>query len=108
MITDPEYDPEADADPPEVTGPNPLSVAIGGADGFPVIPITLNGDPYVPDALFDEGLQVLAEDTLGTGPETSALSIADFNVFRTEMVNIVRILDGKIREMLAVAAPQCP
>ena len=106
MIAAPEYDPAAD--PPPETSPNPLSQAIGGADGFPVLPITANGDAYVADPLFDEGLLVIGQDTLGTGPETAALSIADFNVFRTEMISVIRILDAKIREMLAATPPQCP
>jgi len=40
--------------------------------------------------------------------ETMALSIVDFNNFRAKVEDAINILDGKIRQILAVQEPTCP
>jgi len=40
--------------------------------------------------------------------ESMALSILDFNTFRSKVEDAINILDGKIREILAVQEPTCP
>jgi len=52
-------------------------------------------------------------DTSGTNCqdcrlETMALSIVDFNNFRAKVEDAINILDGKIRQILAVQEPTCP
>ena len=39
--------------------------------------------------------------------DNTALSIADFNIFRKNVAAAIRTLDDKIREMLAVTSPTC-
>jgi len=40
--------------------------------------------------------------------ESMALSILDFNTFRSKVEDAINILDGKIRQILAVQEPSCP
>ena len=61
------------------------------------------------------GLAAISTSILGqldgssvkTTIDNTALSIADFNIFRKNVAAAVRTLDDKIREMLAVTSPTC-
>ena len=45
---------------------------------------------------------------IGSSPALTALSITDFNIFRTNVIQAIDILDQKIRDILAVTEPTCP
>jgi len=108
--------PEITADTnPTAPQPNPVSGAIGrasstedGGDWTILFPITAGGvtmtDGYVPNGLNTAGQSPSA---LGTDMNTAALSITDFNFFRIQMINALRVLDQSIRDILSVQAPMC-
>jgi len=54
------------------------------------------------------GAVVSAAQAIGTTEDTAAVSLVDFNNFRVQVVDVINILDLKIREILAVNAPVCP
>ena len=109
MITNPEYDQDTAHNTP-APSPNAVSTRINALGGWPVSPITSGGAAYVADPLFAPtgDLDIIASESLGTGPTGTALSIADFNDFRRAVVDMINILDTKIREMVRVTPPECP
>ena len=108
MITNPEYDQDNPANTP-APSPNAVSARINIFGGWPVSPIT-SGGAYVADPLFAPtgDLDIISSESLGTGPTGTALSISDFNDFRRAVVDMINILDTKIREMVRVTPPECP
>ena len=45
---------------------------------------------------------------VGNTANTAALSIADFNRFRGDVLQAIDILDQKLRDIVAISATTCP
>ena len=96
---------------------NPVSDSLGdrtagASPGYPIL-FPIGTSPTTPTLIpgVTDGLAFPTRTTtsiMGTLPSNTALSIADFNIFRGNVIQAVDILDQKIRDILAVAQPTCP
>ena len=94
------------------TPTNAISRSIGSATGtsWPIIFPLGSGAGTLTAGAGDGGLDLsIPVMPLGnTATSNTALSIADFNLFRLQSIQAIDALDNKIREMLSVTAPTCP
>ena len=107
MIANPEF--TIATSPVSKPSPNPVSAATDAGIYF-VIPITSDGGAMnantaaYPGFNYDDGTM-----TLGNTEDSAALSIAGFHQFRSEVIDMINILDNKIREILSASnTVQCP
>jgi len=82
--------------------------AIGGTPGSEDTSHQINPTSLLAQAI-GEGLDPnTGEACQNCRIESMALSILDFNTFRSKVEDAINILDGKIRQILAVQEPTCP
>ena len=95
--------------------PNAVSAPLGdrtagATPGYPIVfplgtaaeAVTLQS-PGTDGLSFPTGISAI----IGSSPASHALSITDFNLFRTNVIQAIDILDQKIRDILAVTEPSC-
>ena len=94
---------------------NPVSDSLGdrtagASPGYPILfPLGTSATTISLISGVTDGLSFPTSTTtsLGTLASNTALSIADFNIFRGNVIQAVDILDQKIRDILAITPPSC-
>ena len=114
--------------PPTPSNPTPVSCYLGdrtkgATPGYPLIyPLGTTAKPIQSTTLAgnrfgtDDGLTYLtgiAQALCSTSPapctaSNTALSIFDFNQFRSAVISSIDILDQKIRDIVDISAANCP
>ena len=95
---------------------NPVSDSLGdrtagASPGYPILfPIGTSATSISLITGVTDGLSFPTSITTAHGNLASnvALSVADFNIFRQNVIQTIDILDQKIRDILAVTQPTCP
>jgi len=106
--TNPMHDPAANT-PPATPAGNPVSGNLGLKTGqYPYFNVLVQtGTTATPGTLPLTAAEVRGVRALGTSTDDAAMSLVDFNIFRIQVIDVINILDLKIREILAVQAPVC-
>lgn len=99
---------------PPTPSPNPVSGNLGSSTGqwpiFNAIVAPGASPAALPVGTFPlNGATIRAWKPLdSTNSDSAAVSLVDFNNFRLSVVNVIDILDFKMREILSVSRPTCP
>ena len=92
--------------------PNAVSASLGDrtTPGYPILfPLGTAAEPVTLQSPGTDGLSFPTGNSaiIGSSPASHALSITDFNLFRTNVIQAIDILDQKMRDILAVTEPTC-